>query len=307
MKQIEIDLDVHRCIENARSDFNESENNILRRLLGIERVYKSSIDSKVSLPFLTLDDETKAANEVSEISEKISAYQTRAMSHRIADVNAVVVRNWVYGGASLPEGTKLQKWSRKQKYEAVIHNGSIYVNGEYHQSPSSAAMAVNGGTSVNGWNFWEYFNEETKRWQKISLLREQSDVDDEFFEKLSETNPDNMNADARFINELPFELTQLGKQFLLRIRQFHNGKLIYHPMSQKYVETPNFYTVKIQPKDKSLRVTIYGNPEEFNNTLIQLAPDMAGYSAFKLNNSGQLDAAISLVNQAKELKNRIRK
>lgn len=37
MRSIDIDLDVHRAIENARTDFSQSENEILRYLLGIER------------------------------------------------------------------------------------------------------------------------------------------------------------------------------------------------------------------------------------------------------------------------------
>lgn len=36
MRSIDIDLDVHRAIENARSNFNQSENDILRELLHIE-------------------------------------------------------------------------------------------------------------------------------------------------------------------------------------------------------------------------------------------------------------------------------
>ena len=36
MRSIEIDLEVHRAIENGRSGFDESENAILRRLIGID-------------------------------------------------------------------------------------------------------------------------------------------------------------------------------------------------------------------------------------------------------------------------------
>jgi hypothetical protein len=36
MRSIEIDLDVHRMIENNRASFDEDENAILRRLLGID-------------------------------------------------------------------------------------------------------------------------------------------------------------------------------------------------------------------------------------------------------------------------------
>ena len=37
MKQIEIDLDVNRALGNARRSFDESPNDILRRLVGIDR------------------------------------------------------------------------------------------------------------------------------------------------------------------------------------------------------------------------------------------------------------------------------
>jgi hypothetical protein len=36
MRSIEIDLDVHKCIELARRDFAESDNDVLRRLLGVD-------------------------------------------------------------------------------------------------------------------------------------------------------------------------------------------------------------------------------------------------------------------------------
>lgn len=170
MKQIEIDLDVHRFIENARKDFNESENSILRRLLGIEEINKVQESSNLSYS-LSLSEKRKALQSLGELGEKISGYQARSLSHRIDEVNSVMSVDWVYGGASLPEGTVLQKWLKRQKFEAVIHDGSISVNGEYHQSPSSAAMAVNGGTNVNGWGFWEYFDESTRQWIKLNKLR----------------------------------------------------------------------------------------------------------------------------------------
>ena len=36
MRTTEIDLDVHKAIEQARVDFNEPDNDVLRRLLGID-------------------------------------------------------------------------------------------------------------------------------------------------------------------------------------------------------------------------------------------------------------------------------
>lgn len=152
MKSIDIDIEVYKMIEGARQDFDESHNTILRRLLGI-------------------DDFEDILENNNNVSEEIANYQNNILDFRLRGYRRGAPGSWYYGGVSLPEGTKLQKWLGKQRIEAIIHQGSIYVNGEYHQSPSSAAMAVNGGRNVNGWNFWEYFDEETKNWQKLGFLR----------------------------------------------------------------------------------------------------------------------------------------
>jgi hypothetical protein len=171
MKQIEIDLDVHRLIENARSDFEESPNTILRRLLGIDRAHVSRPDLRMRMRPSFPEVRFSKSNSSSDLlSDQISAYQAKAMSRRISGASPTF-RDWTFGGVTLPEGTKLQKFLKKQKYEAVIHNGAIFVNGEYHQSPSAAAMAVNGGVNVNGWDFWEYFDEVTLQWNKLDILR----------------------------------------------------------------------------------------------------------------------------------------
>jgi hypothetical protein len=297
-KQIEIDIAVYRAIEFARIDFEETPNTILRRLLGIDKPEVSPQSPKLSTSLMPKKSVLEEPENGFELSDEISTYQSSVMRNRIQASEIQTPRDWIYGGARLPEGTKLQKWSRGQKHEAIIHNGSIFINGQYHQSPSAAAMAVNGGTSVNGWLFWEYFDESTSRWEKLIQLREKKMND------LDMANIGYRDDDKMFISNLPLQLKELGTQFLSRIRQFHKGPLIYHPKSQKYVESPNFYTIKIQPRDQSLRITIYGNPNEFNNTLMELVADMAGYSSFKLIDIGQLDAAISLVSQAKELKQR---
>lgn len=171
MKTIEIDIDVHRCIENARLDFEESENKILRRLLRIEPEDESQSRFKISSGHIPDINSLKEPLRSNTLSDEISEYQASAIARRMAEIDNAAIQDWIYGGVRLPEGTKLQKWSGSEKHEAVISNGSILVNGEQHQSPSSAAMAVNGKTNVNGWIFWEYFNRETQTWEKLDQLR----------------------------------------------------------------------------------------------------------------------------------------
>lgn len=137
MKNIDIDLDIHKFIENERLTFTESENDILRRILGIRN---ENIDQ--------FPEENTSQNR----SNQPSIY-------------------WEYKGVRLPEGTKLRKKSRYREYNAIIHNGQIFVNNKYYTAPSSAAMSVNGGTSVNGWEFWEYYDDINKRWYKLNQLR----------------------------------------------------------------------------------------------------------------------------------------
>jgi hypothetical protein len=169
-KQIEIDIEVHRYIESARIDFKESQNTILRRLLGIDR------DQELQSPDI-YDQGTEMSDLTSDnanyynLANEISSYQDYILNKRIRSKDQNAARDWIYRGARLREGARLRKWSSNQKIEAIINNGSIFINGEYYKSPSAAAMAVNGGINVNGWMFWEYFDESSMSWEKLSELR----------------------------------------------------------------------------------------------------------------------------------------
>lgn len=111
-------------------------------------------------------------------------------------------------------------------------------------------------------------------------------------------------GDENFISNLTTDLKNLGQKLLAGVRKQHSGGLIFHPQSRKYVETPNFWTVIIQPRDKSLRISVYGNPHSFkhNDTYIDLKEDMKSYSAFKISNLEQVEEAISIIMTAKEKK-----
>ena len=131
-RQIEIDVDVFIAITNYRQTFEETENDILRRIF-----------AKNSNGELFIDKFSKSRSEA---------------NNTIKNVNSS--KDWVYDGAHLPEGVKLQKMYKYKKYEAVIKNGTIFYEGKGYETPSAVAMAINGGSNVNGWTFWKYFNEE---------------------------------------------------------------------------------------------------------------------------------------------------
>ena len=109
----------------------------------------------------------------------------------------------------------------------------------------------------------------------------------------------NNAGDKKFLNNLPDYLYPLGSKFLKEIRNQYRGHLQYMPVSSKYVERPdNFWTVKIQPRDRSLRVTVRGRPESFPMGLrknLDIKNDMGSYSNFKVMGQDQLKEAIEVI------------
>jgi len=119
--------------------------------------------------------------------------------------------------------------------------------------------------------------------------------------------PKYTTGDARFLSELPPTLKSLGEKLLGGVRTHFRGTLQFFEKSGKYVEAPvNFWTVRIQPRDQSLRITLRGRPESFRGIkLIELKDDMAGYSSFKLSTEGQLPDAVAAIRQAADKSKRL--
>lgn len=105
--------------------------------------------------------------------------------------------------------------------------------------------------------------------------------------------------DAEFIAALPSSLSTFGKQLLGTVRAAYPGSLKYFPKSGKFVDTPdNFWTVRIQSRDESFRITLRGRPDEFSSTgSIQLIPDMTGYSSLKLKSPAQIADFMKVLQQ----------
>ncbi len=120
---------------------------------------------------------------------------------------------------------------------------------------------------------------------------------------------DRSSDDERFLEFLHNDLTTIGTSLLRGVRKFFpQGTLIFHPKSGKYVESPhlcNFWTVRIQPRDKSLRITVYGSPESFqlgDSPTVNLKKDMNSYSVFKVAHERQVPDAIAIIKQAHQKK-----
>jgi hypothetical protein len=61
-----------------------------------------------------------------------------------------------------------------QTYEGFLNKveGKLMWNGVTYPTTTSAAKAIVDSKTVNGWDFWKYWDEETGKWEKIGKLRE---------------------------------------------------------------------------------------------------------------------------------------
>ena len=109
-------------------------------------------------------------------------------------------------------------------------------------------------------------------------------------------------GDKLFLSELPLDIRDLGEMLLAEVRKHFPGELNYEPRAAKFDETPEiFWTVKIQPQDKSLQITVRGTPNSFKNTSeISLKLGKFGYSSFVLNRKDQIPEALTALKQAKK-------
>jgi hypothetical protein len=106
------------------------------------------------------------------------------------------------------------------------------------------------------------------------------------------------------LDKLPVELCAVGTLLLTEVRKHFVGELKFYPASKKFVETPdNFWVVRIQPRDGSLRVVVYGTPHQHGNyKSIRLVADMGSYSAFKVSSRDQIEDAVTAIRGAHALK-----
>jgi len=107
-------------------------------------------------------------------------------------------------------------------------------------------------------------------------------------------------GDKLFLIELPSDIRSFGEVLLSTVRRHFKGELHYEPRTGKFDETPDiFWTVKIKPHSRSLKITVRGTPDIFKiPSAINLLRDKYGYSAFEISKKEQIAGAISLIKQA---------
>lgn len=69
---------------------------------------------------------------------------------------------------------KIQANHKEQIFEAELLNinGEVLLKNKVFPTPTNAAKEIVEWKTVNGWDFWKYWDEKTGKWEKIGRLRE---------------------------------------------------------------------------------------------------------------------------------------
>jgi hypothetical protein len=151
LRQIEIDFEIHKMIEQERRSFDEPPYVALRRLLKLQ------------------DQADKAAS--------MRPPATASQVH----LPATGSRPFVEDGVTIPHGSKARMvYARgSQVYEGEFLDGKLVVNGISYSALSPAASALGitktgTTTSLNGWLYWQAKFPGTSKWLKLWDLRERA-------------------------------------------------------------------------------------------------------------------------------------
>lgn len=114
--------------------------------------------------------------------------------------------------------------------------------------------------------------------------------------------PGVQHDDAQFLKEteqLPRELGDLGKTLFTTLRREFPG-YFQRTSKGRYVNRPdNFWTIKVQPRDRSFRITVRGTPSNFGRVPgLVVKNDRSGYSNFKLSSGRELTGALDVIRKA---------
>ena len=150
-RTIEIDFDVHKLIETERRSFDESPNDVLRRLLRLGEI------SCLPPPSTSTSASPESAPRF------------------------VAGRPWMDEGLTLPHNTLLRMTYSGHTYEGQIINGQWAVDGQTFDSPSGAASGIaitrkGTKTKLDGWIYWHVKRPDDTQWIALDSLRPKLDV-----------------------------------------------------------------------------------------------------------------------------------
>lgn len=169
-RTISVDFDIHKLIETNRTSFEESENEVLRRLLGLP-------NAPVETPSAANLRHPSRSNHLRTFLDDPELSPNSLGNGRTSG------RSWCYGGVELPAGTELSLDypGVKKEVSGVVHNGVWEIEGEQFSSPSRAAITIvsrerGENISLNGWLYWKIRCPGETEWIALNSLRNSADI-----------------------------------------------------------------------------------------------------------------------------------
>jgi hypothetical protein len=114
------------------------------------------------------------------------------------------------------------------------------------------------------------------------------------------------NGDMQFLatcrrEKLSEHLVNAAKKILTRLREKYDGQM-KEGKARKWVNYPdNFLALVIQPRDNSFAIHVWGRPNKFSASSLEIKPDRSRYSRFKLAKPSQIDDALRVILESARL------
>lgn len=125
-----------------------------------------SLDTYKALTLLLQSEQDTYENVISRLL--VAARKAEQLPQ--AGALAPDMARWFEYGVELPVGTQLRRKYKGQEYVATVQLNGLELNGKLHNSLSAAGYAVT-GYNLNGWDFWQFLNPQSGKWEAIGILR----------------------------------------------------------------------------------------------------------------------------------------
>jgi hypothetical protein len=151
-RKVAIDIEVHKLIEAARSVFDETQNDILRRLLGLDHGAPLFEPAPAEMSATGLRRRAKGGGAGEGGWSKVNRHGRTTF---------------------LPDGTRLRAAYAGQAVNGEIRDGMWMIGERGYNSPSAALIAhvtskTGGKVNLNGWRHWEVLLPGTETWTRLS-------------------------------------------------------------------------------------------------------------------------------------------
>jgi hypothetical protein len=105
---------------------------------------------------------------------------------------------------------------------------------------------------------------------------------------------------AQCLKHLPRDLADRAVAMLDEIAGDSSDDLISDKTNRWISRPDNYFTIKVQPQNKDLVVTIRGRPDEYESKIVDLRADQNGYTRFWIRRLADVSEALRLIRSARQ-------